>query len=485
MRRSRWSYLLIALIAVISISIALLYEKLLFDISETELAILVGIFFAVVVFQIGRNLARKGSDPYEIINPILVTYCLYAMMLPLNYLISLNIPTFEINVPGVAVLPMFQYVVICLIGLFGLVAGYYFPFDRRWTQKIPVWEISMRELKIAALILLLLGLVSFGTRIAGYGGIYNYIKVGYGPERYVIQRQAVAFGHGLELIGIATVLLLYVTLKEKRRKWPAIPLLCVLMCFVVISLLIGQRRFIAYLLIMAFIIFNYGLRHIKLKWSLLAVVLGYGFFFIYAHSRSIWAELGFIQGIVETYNIAVKNPILFLPFAGGEFIPPSKVILEILTDSSFQFRFGSSYIIGFLRLLPRLGQLLPETLQTLSEWRMDTYYPGLWARGINFIFFTAAEGYANFGHLGVFLHMAVYGFIAKLLYAYFRAHHRHTLVLVTYAGVFSLMSLEGIHAEFSQVLWYATHVYLGPVIMIIGIVCFFSHVAQRQTTHDK
>lgn len=480
MKGNKSEYLLLIFITIVSVSFALLYEKLLIDMKHTDLMILVGIFFAIVILCVTRNLLRKGSDPYEIINPILLIYSLYAMMLPLNYLISLNIPTFDINVPGVAILPMFQFIVICMIGLAGLIIGYYLPFGRQCGQKIPVWKISMRELKIAAFILLIYGLLSFATNIAGYGGFSNFIKVGYGAQRYVIQRQALAFGQGLELVGIAAILLMFVTFKEKRRRWFIIILVFILLCITIISLLIGQRRFIVYLMVMAFIILNYGIFRIKLKWSLIAIALSYCFLFIYAHSRSIWAEFGLIQGLVETYNIAVKNPTLFLPFAGGEFIPPTKVILEILLDNSFQFKYGSSYIIGLIRILPRVGKIWPEALQTLAQWRMDTYYPGLYARGVNFIFFTPAEGYANFGYLGVFFHMAFYGFIAKLAYSYFRKNRANTLILVIYAGVFSLMTFEGIHAEFSQVLWYATHTYLGPMLLMIGAAKFFDYVCKNR-----
>lgn len=478
MRENSVVYFLIGMIAAISMGFALLYERLVFKTTNTELIIFVGIFVVIVIVCLVGSIRRK-SDPYEVINPVLIIYSLYALMLPLNYLVSLRIPTFEINVPGAATLPIFQYLVICMIGLIGLLIGYHLPFGRRFAQKIPVWEISMRELKIAALILLVVGIISFATRIAGYGGFYSYIKVGYGPQRYVIQREAVAFGHGLEMIGIATILLMLVTLKEKRRRWPIIILVFILICFVIISLLIGQRRFIVYLLIMGFVIFNYGVFRVKLKWTLLAAVLAYGFFFIFAHSRAIWAEFGLIRGITETYNIAVKKPVLFLPFAGGAFIPPSKLILEILTDNSFQFTYGSSYIIAFLRLIPRIGKMMPETLQTLSEWRMNTYYPGLWARGINFNFFTAAEGYTNFGYFGVLVHMAFYGFIAKTVYSYFRENRANTLVLIAYAAIFPLVIFEGIHAEFSQVLWHTVHTNLGPIILIVVLVKFVGYVSTK------
>jgi oligosaccharide repeat unit polymerase len=480
MKESRVRYFLIAIITLISIGSALLYENLSLSFGRFELGIFVAIFFSIVVFVIARNLLSSKRDPYEIINPVLSLYCLYAMMLPINYLIRTESPTLHIGVAGVAISPMFEYMFICTLGLIGLIVGYYLPFGKKVAERIPVWEAGGRELKIAAGILLAYGLLSFATNIAVYGGIANYINIGYGSERYVIQRQALAFGQGLELIGIASIMLIFVLLKGKSHRWLIPFLACILLAYVVLSLLIGQRRYVVYLLIIVLVISNYGIAPIKLRWAVLFVVIAYIFFFVYAYSRNIWAEIGLVQGLVETYNIAVKNPILILPFAGGEFIPPAKAILEILADNSFQFRYGTSYLVGLVRILPRVGKIWPEALQTLVEWRMSAYYPGFYERGVSFNFFTAAEGYANFGYIGVLLHMGFYGFIARLAYRYFLEHRTNILVLLVYALVFCVLLFEGIHGEFSQVFWNATHTYVGPLLIVIFLARFTSDVSKRR-----
>lgn len=479
MRGSRWAYVLIAAIAVVSIVGAFVYERLLLHITQTELAILVVIFFGVVIVCIGRNLVRRKSDPYELINPILLLFSLYCMMLPLNYLIRTKVPTFVIGIPGVAMPPIFQYTFICIIGLIGLLIGYYIPFGERLARRMPVWTISWREVKIAAILLMLYGLVSFATNVAAYGGLGNYISVGYGPQRYVIQREAVAFGQGLELIGIASVILMFALLKEGRNRWFIITLSFILVGYITISLLIGQRRYIIYVFLMSFILINYGIKPLKVGWTVLTVLVVYAFFFIYAYSRGMWAQFGLIQGIVETYNIAARNPMMILPFAGGEFVPPAKAILEILSDHAFQFKYGASYIVGLIRILPRVGKIWPESLRTLAEWRLATYYPGFYERGVSFNFLTVGEGYANFGYVGVFLHMAFYGFIAKFAYSYFLKNRGNVLVLIVYAIVFFVMLFEGIHGESSQVLWNASHTYVGPFLLIIAIVKFFDYVAKK------
>lgn len=469
MKNVKVEYILIAIIAIISIGIARLYERFLIDIDRAGLWVLVGLFFAVVIYFIIRNLTRKKSDPYEIINPLLITFTLYSMMLPLNYLINIQHFGFAASLRYISKPVIFQYIIICLIGLIGLLIGYYSPFANHLVPKLPAPSITNRELKIAGCILLVLGVLSFATNVAGYGGISSYIKVGYSPQRYVIEREALAFGSGLELIGISSIILMLATFKDKKKIW-FILLFVIFLWFLSIALLIGQRRYIVYLTLMAFIIFNYWIFRVKLKWFLILGFLAYAFFFIYAHTRTIWAEIGIIKGFIETYNFVVKHPNLLLPFIGGEFIPPAKAIIEVLSDNTFQFKYGSSYLVGLIRIIPRVGKLWPEALQRLALWRLVTYYPGLTEKGHGFVFFTVAEGFVNFGHLGVFLHMFLYGFIAKSIFLYLRQNSTNTFVLLTYAAVFSLMLFEGIHAEFGQVLWYAAHTYIGPLFIIIIIM---------------
>jgi hypothetical protein len=123
---------------------------------------------------------------------------------------------------------------------------------------------------------------------------------------------------------------------------------------------------------------------------------------------------------------------------------------------------------------------MPEVLQRLSDWRMKTYYPGLYERGVNFIFFIVGEGYVNFGYWGAFLHMFIYGLIARMLYSYFRKNQMNSLSLLVYAAVFALIPIESLHAEFTQFIWYMTHIYLGPLLLILGAVKFVDYVCKNR-----
>lgn len=477
MQNSKLEYLVICVVLIVSVGFALANEHLVLNTPRSVLWFLVGFFLFIIITVFVRNLTRRDADPYEIINPLLAGYTLYSLMLPLNYLVTLEVVTFDIRIPGVASLPIYQYMMICIVGLFGLLIGYYIPLGKRYADKLPRWEISRRDLKWTALILMLYGLFSFGTNIAAYGGLSNYIGVGYGSQRYVIQREALHFGSGLEIIGIAAIIFIYLALIDRKRTWfvVQIGILCLI---AYITLLIGQRRYVVYLLFMAFVVLNYRFIRVKLRWLLLFVALAYTFLFIYPYTRRLWSRVGFVQGFVETYNVAVRKPELMLPFSSGEFLPPSKVILEVLTDDGFQFHYGASYFTGVIRIVPRVGKIMPEVLERLSDWRMKRYYPGLYERGTNFTFFTVAEGYVNFGYIGAFFHMFIYGLFASILYTYFIRNRKKRFALFVYAAIFALVPIESMHAEFTQFIWYLSHIYLGPFLLILGTIKFMDYVSQ-------
>ncbi|MFX0138552.1 MAG: hypothetical protein ACFFDN_33220, partial [Candidatus Hodarchaeota archaeon] len=187
MRRIEFEYIFIAIIAIISIGIALLYEKFSVDVSRAGLWFLVGLFFTIVTYFIVRNLTKKESDPYEIINPLLVTFTLYSMMLPLNYLVDIQSFGFTSSLRYITTPVMFQYIIICLIGLIGLLIGYYLPFGRQFVRKLPPLSLTNKELLIVGCILLLLGIISFVTTLAmfgGWGGYYKYATLI--PEKWEI-----------------------------------------------------------------------------------------------------------------------------------------------------------------------------------------------------------------------------------------------------------------------------------------------------------
>ncbi len=478
MKNLKIEYLLIVIIAIISIGIAVLYEKLILDITDSGLWVLVALFFIITAFFIIRSLSRRGSDPYEIINPLLITLALYSMMLPLNYLVNVRIFKTEVAFRYITNPVMFQYIVICLIGLIGLLLGYYSPFTKQFVSKLPIPTVTYRELTIAAFVLFLYGIISFATNVASFGGISGYIELGYSTQRYVVGREAVAFGSGLELLGVSTVVLMFVTIRKKKYV-PFIVFSLIFLFITLIILSIGHRRYLVITLLMAFIFFNYAIYRVKPRWILVTGFLGYVFFFAYAHTRVLWANLGVLKGFVETFKLAIEYPNLLLPFATGDFIPPAGALTEVLSDSAFKFKFGINYLTGLILLLPRVGKIWPETLQTLMRWRMETYYPGVSKHGIGFAFFTVAEGYVNFGHLGVLLHMFFYGFIARLVFLYHRHNRAKTFSLLVYATVYGIILFKGIRNEIGQALWAVTHTFLGPLLLIILFLKITSFVISK------
>jgi len=369
--------------------------------------------------------------------------------------------------------------IICLIAIIFLIIGYYSQIPHAIVEKIPVLKITKRDLDIAAYILLVFGIFSFISNIISFGGLAKFIEVGYGAQRHVIMKEASTFGSGLELMGISFILLMYTAFSNRRKVMFVINLI-LLLSILSVTLLIGHRRIIIYIILMAIIIFHYKVFHIKLKWLFLIGFLAYVFFSTYAHTRAIWAQVGIVKGFEATYNFIIEHPNFILPYIGGEFIPPSHALIELLSDNAPQYQYGSSYIVGFIRILPRMGRIWPTGLKTLATWRLDTYYPGLSDKGIGYAFATIAEGYVNFGHLGVVIHMFAYGVLAKSIYLYFKKNSKEIFPVLVYAAFYPLLLFEGIRAEFSQLLWLLSHTYLGPIVLILIFLKVISYAINKR-----
>lgn len=476
MRNSTSSMIIIA-ISFISIGFALIYEQYITKCSAGILLFLIVLFVLIALCVIVRHLVVR-HDKFEIIVPLLITFTFYSMMLPINFLID---PEYTKSIPNIIV---FQYMIVCLVGLTFLIVGYYSPIPRNMIKRMPVLSITKRDITIAAFLLLVFGIVSFISNIISFGGIGNFIAIGYGAKRHVIMKEVFAFGSGLELIGISSILLMFQSFSDKKRLLFII-YSAMLLSILSITLLIGHRRIIIYIILMAFILFHYKVLRMKTKWFLLAGIFAYVFFTMYAHTRAIWARVGIVKGIEATYQFVVEHPNLMLPYVGGEFIPPAHAVIEMLNDDAMRYHYGTSYIIGFVRIFPRVGRMWPDDLKVLAEWRLDEYYPGLSGRGVGYAFATIAEGYANFGYFGVILHMFIYGVLARSVYLYFKKNSGELFAVIVYAGFFPLLLFEGIRAESSQLLWVLSHTYLGPLIFILVLLKIVNYTINQYIIHES
>jgi oligosaccharide repeat unit polymerase len=470
MQANRTKIITAIFIALIGVGTALFREIVKINVTPEHIWSLIGVFLGIVVLAWIFYFIRKNSDPFEVINITLLSLALYSLMLPINKLV--NWPHYDYHL-------LYEYMMICILGLIGFLVGYHSRLTRKVATHMPSVEITDREICLIGVALLLLGVVSFAMVVMSFGGLARYIAIGYGPYRHLLKRATFAFGSGVELIGVAIVLLALVSLRKKKYSYLVIILLFAL-AWLSLNLLVGSRRVVLYFLAMLVITYNYAIRRVNVIWLLLAIIIIYFFFFTYSYTRRMWPTEGIIGGTVETYNFMVEHPHLLLPFASGEFIPPAEVIEELMRDSSLQLKWGTTYVVAIVRIFPRVGQIFPKMLETLSEWRLRTYHPGVYETGAGLAFFTMGEGYVNFGRVGVFLHMVLYGFFAGMVYQYYK-QRKNIFAILLYASIYPLIAFEGIRDAVNRPIWDFTHIYFGPLFLFLLLIKFLTHMAARRS----
>ncbi|MBE0432870.1 O-antigen polysaccharide polymerase Wzy [candidate division WOR-3 bacterium] len=470
-------YIIISFIAALSIYLGIVFDHLNVYADNATLWILVIIFLSGVVFVLGLNFRRhtkETKDYFELINPILIVFTFYTMMLPINDLISSRFSD---------PVTLFQYVTVAYVGLAGLLAGYFLFQGSKIAERIPRLTIGANELWLAGTMLLAVGLLSFAVNVLAFGGLARYFGMGYGAQRYLIIRQQTTFGYGWEWIGLSMFLFLVAALKQKRRRVNML-LVAFIVLWIVLSFWLGYRRPILYYLFILLISYNYLFKQVRLWPILIAAVVFYVILVAYGYTRSYLPKFGVLRALSETVGFAFRRPDLVLPIATGEFNLVARSIIEILSAGIAPMKFGESYATALLAAIPGMGRIMGGQLLDLGEWRVITFYPGLYEAGAGLGFHILAEGLLNFGLPGVFLHMFGYGFVARLAYKYLCRDPKDTLAVVLYASTVPIIVFDAIRSDLTASFFKWTHTYLCPLLLVMGLAYIINRTVRKGTPQN-
>ena len=243
MANKKVGYVVMACIVALSVYLGIVFDHLNVYVDNVTLWIMIIIFLSGVVVVLGLNVRRdtkESRDYFELINPILIVFTFYTMMLPINDLVS-----FRFRDPVI----LFQYLTVAYVGLAGLLAGYFLLRGTKIAGRVPRLTIETNELWLAGMMLLVAGLLSFAVNVLAFGGLARYFGMGYGAQRYLIIRQETTFGYGWEWIGLSMFLFLIAALREKRHSVNLL-LVAFIVLWIVLSFWLGYRRPILYFLLL-------------------------------------------------------------------------------------------------------------------------------------------------------------------------------------------------------------------------------------------
>ena len=351
-----------------------------------------GIFFAA-------STRRKLQDPFET-DVIYLLYFGFYCVVPL-VLSACKPDRFDQRLLD----PQLQiYTMISMLGVF---VGMQSPLFRRLSSSDlgidGAWD--PREAKKVAWGMMALGLVLLALLIQTVG-ISTYLSSRY-VDIYVAERGKGYLVAGIFLIEIGILVLALSTAEfRKRLNLSAFAIgLFVCLCY----LRIGRRGVVLSIGVGLLLIYHFFYKPIRWKAVGVMVIAAFAAFVVVGQARA-YSEQGW-EGMVA----AVREDLV-LEDAWGAFMEPNSVqvsfreVMQYIPAQS-PYRWGMSYIEGFEALIPE--KIHPDRPLTSSQWFAYFYDPQTAAQGGGFSFSIFAEGYMNFGLIGVLLVGVVEGALVR------------------------------------------------------------------------
>lgn len=367
---------------------------------------------------------------------------------------------------GYAAEVLTSYGNVHLIGVLGLTIGLRIGEGAAADQRQPVGlpTLDRSALRLTILVLFALGGLSIATQVAAFGGLSGLLAVGYGGQRFQVLHAARTFGAGFEWWLLACCLLGYLALAARRPSllWAAMSLALPVL---LLLLRIGGRSGLVYAALFGFVVFHEGWRRLRPRLVLLSLVGGVILAQFYSLAR-FWLDAGLWNALRVTAEIARRAPEALLPTASNEFRAPSAALLDVLQFARFDRWGGQSYLDALLAAAPGLADLFDRTSATPSIWRLQEFHPEVLAVGGGLGFSPAAEGWLNFGSLGVALHLVAYGLLIGSAYRWHRARAT-VLSLLLLAGLLPMFALDGLRIHTAAFVYKTTRVYLMPFFVFI------------------
>ncbi len=422
--------ILIGIVVSVGLSLGLFYSDLVL------VTFIIAIFLLVAFFPVSLKIITRKFDILEAENIFIIPYVLYSLTLPIKKISegsSGGDPT------------LLVYLLICLIGLVFFYIGYYNPVARTIEKKLPNFgTISDTRLALAGGCIALCGFILLYFYMKLAGGLSGYLRMGYSMYGQIFQGDLGFLGYGYDFLIVAILALLISRLgRQKRpRLLTSAAIGIFLGYFMIIEFRMGERLEIMILLLGLTVIYHYMVGKISLRQGLIGWCLLYPILIMFGHAR------GQLQyGVLETIKYMINNLSfeLISPASSGEFtLGPPSALWELIESGCDRFLLGLSYVEGFGTFVPRI--IWPGRPLALSEWRLATLHPYLYSEGGGLAYFTVAEGFLNFGFIGVAIHMFVYGILSRIIYQYLISDRGNKANILLYAATASWVLL-GIRSD--------------------------------------
>jgi hypothetical protein len=368
-----------------------------------------------VVYAFWRKKARP-SDPIII---FLFFFSLFVLPLPFRAYFT-RVDVGDVTEHLTAIYPyMPMAVFLSAVGLPFFTIAYYSSFTLRIAARLPRPRTGTRA-RISFLVLGGISLCLFMMLARGSGGILGFILLGY--RNYEVTAGKGYLWVGLVWLPIASEFLLY-NYAIKRKKLDLLLFLGMLAVLITMFLILGGRAPIVYFGLTIWIFWHHAIRPISVaKLAAIGVPIFLSLNLVGALRESNYTSFGEVwQKATDSGSSQLdESGTLFYTLTTGEFVVPFETLPQMIKSVGNEIspQFGLTYLEAPLFVIPT--DIFPDRPAALQNWYMQKFYGDYFTANEGRSFFFLAEGYLNFGPLGVFATMTVWGVLLGTAHGYIR-----------------------------------------------------------------
>lgn len=391
------------------------------------------LLYACAVLAVGAYaIFVRRASVFEPIGQYLLFVTLFSLPLPIRAWMTMEI---EGNVSPY--LPQFApYLPVSLaltaLSLPVFAAGYYSRFARRLGERVPL--LAQRGLcgaRAGVLALVVLSCVLIYLLTEEVGGFVPFLLLGY-------KSSEATFGRGYLAVGFPWLVVATVALLDRyavgRQKVDLLGFGVLLLANLVMHVVTGNRGMIMYLAIVLGVFIHFRIRLLSLRMLLPVAIAGFIALNVVGLLRgSNYDNFGefFEKTSSSAEVVGGDNAGVFYTLTIGEFVVPFETLPQMVrTIGVTEWPWmGWSFLRAPVYLIP--SAIFPDRPLPLSNWYMANFYGGGYGLNEGRQFFFLAEGYLNFGPLGVLLVAAAWGVFWGALHRWMlRGRDRFGTVLI-------------------------------------------------------
>ena len=429
----------------------------------------------LAIFLIERFIFKtKWHSP---INVFVVLILLYVSPLTLRYIYDLpiegNVTEYFYQLKNIYPLALVATTISIVFFYLAYLVAPVLKITKVVINKSERLESKYLRFSLAGYFLLFLGVGIFLILSINYGGPLAVILTGYAVTEIFSANPLL--GLSTSIVSTSSLFMLF-AYRQTNQKKHLINSLIIIIFTMLLLIVMARRAEIATWGMTYLIVYCLLIKHISFKKILPAVLLGFAFLNVlgFARQANYDSISAFNQSFEEQYNnLNQDNSGLFYTITTGQFVVPYETVPMLMEKMhSSEMRYGATLFDIGLQWIPRA--FWSDKSYGNGVWYYQKYYDSSALPNEGRQFFFLAEGYLNFGILGMVLWAVLWGVFWKNIYFlvnYSKVTDMSAYIYAVYiAGMIMLMpgDFVSIFVAFpkSYLIWF----FLGYIISYLGRV---------------